>query len=44
MGIVMATVLLGIVFFKERLSAINWVGIALALVSIFLFSYDSGIL
>ncbi len=44
MGIVMATVLLGIIFFKERLSPVNWLGIALALVSIFLFSYDSGFL
>jgi multidrug transporter EmrE-like cation transporter len=35
-AIVMLTTLLGIVLFREKISILNWSGIAMAVISIFL--------
>ncbi|MEC8884395.1 MAG: GRP family sugar transporter, partial [Bacteroidota bacterium] len=37
-GIVMVATLIGILFFKEKLSPKNWIGIAIAVVSIILIA------
>lgn len=37
-GIVMAATLIGILFFKEKLSTKNWIGIAIAVISIILIA------
>ena len=37
-GIVTLTTLMGITFFKEHISKLNWIGIALALIGITLMS------
>jgi len=39
-AIVMLSTLLGIILFKERLLLKNWIGIIIALVSIFLVTYE----
>ncbi|MGQ9846950.1 MAG: hypothetical protein ACUVQP_05525 [Bacteroidales bacterium] len=39
LGIILLSVLIGLVLFNEKLKTINWVGIALALVSIVMFTF-----
>ena len=39
-GIVIISSLTGILFFKERLSTTNWIGILLSICAIYIFSYQ----
>lgn len=42
LGIILLSVMFGLVLFNEKLKKINWAGIALALVSIFMLSFING--
>ena len=39
MGVVVVSALVGLIIFKEKLSAMNWIGLGFAVVSIYIITF-----